>query len=227
MDQHIRHPREDVILGARPQARHSARDFWIRHAELGKTVEMRSDQGSGLPTAQRIALVGCIGAGKSTLARTLGERLGLEVFHLDSLWWLGGGYRIVGRKTVGSHAMNPHAFLELQQELVARDRWIIDGGRADLSVRLARADTVIFLDLPRLTCMWRIAKRTGSPRPDYPPDVQESWRWMVVLLRWVWSYPKQKRPGMIAAVEDYAGQATVIWCHSASDVQQLVDSIST
>ena len=196
-------------------------------AELGKTVAMRSDQGSGLLTAKRIALVGCIGAGKSTLARTLGERLGLEVFHLDALWWLGGRYRIVGRKTVASHAMDPRDFLELQQELAAGDRWIIDGGHADLSVRLVRADTVIFLDLPRVTCMWRVAKRTGSPRPDYPPDVQESWRWMVVLLRWIWSYPKRKRPGMIAAVEEYAGQASVIWCRSASDVQHLVASVST
>jgi adenylate kinase family enzyme len=196
-------------------------------AGVGKTAMVTSDDPFDLRSAQRIALVGCIGAGKSTLARMLGERLGLEVFHLDRLWWLGGGYRIVGRKTVVSHAMDPEAFLELQQELAARDRWIIDGGRADLSVRLARAGRVIFLDLPRRMCMWRIAKRTGSPRPDYPPDVQESWRWMIVLLRWVWNYPRQKRPGMIAAVEAHAGQARVIWCRSASDVRRLVQSTST
>jgi adenylate kinase family enzyme len=95
-------------------------------------------------------------------------------------------------------------------ELVSKDRWIIDGGRADLELRLARADTVIFLDLPRWICMWRVAKRTGSPRSDYPPDVQESWRWMMVLLRWVWTYPKQKRPGMVDAVEKHAGYANVI-----------------
>src|ERR1700733_1235495 len=96
-----------------------------------------------------------------------------------------------------------------QEGLVSQDRWIIDGGRADLSVRLARADTVIFLDLPRPTCPWRVVRRTGSPRCDYPPDVQESWRWMVVLLRWIWSYPKKKRPGMVAAIEEYAGNANV------------------
>jgi adenylate kinase family enzyme len=184
-------------------------------------------QDSSLRSAQRIALVGCIGAGKSTLARTLGESLRLEVFHLDRLWWQGGGYQIVGQKTADAHAMDPEAFLRLQEGLVSQDQWIIDGGRADLSVRLARADTVIFLDLPRWTCMWRVVKRTGSPRSDYPPDVQESWRWMMVLLRWVWTYPKQKRPGMIAAVEERAGYANLIWCRSTSEIRQLVQSIST
>lgn len=188
---------------------------------------MDVNQDSGLGSARRIALLGCNGAGKSTLARTLGKLLCLEVFHLDRMWWQGGGYRIVGQKTADAHAMDPQAFLRLQEGLVSQDRWIIDGGRADLSVRLARADTVIFLDLPRRTCMWRMAKRTGSPRPDYPPDVQESWRWMMVLLRWMWSYPKRKRPGMVAAVEEYAGHANVIWCRSASDVRQLVESVST
>jgi adenylate kinase family enzyme len=185
------------------------------------------DQGAKLGSARRIALLGCIGAGKSTLARTLGELLHLEVIHLDRLWWQGSGYRIVGRKTADAHGMDPQAFRQLQEELAAKDRWIIDGGRADLGVRLARADSVIFLDLPRPTCMWRIVRRTGSPRSDYPPDVQESWRWMVVLLRWVWSYPKQKRPAMIASVEECAGNANVIWCRSASDVRQLLENLRT
>jgi adenylate kinase family enzyme len=169
--------------------------------------------------------MGCIGAGKSTLARTLGELLHLEVFHLDRMWWQGGGYRIVGKKTADVHALDPQAFLRIQEELVSRDRWIIDGGRADLGVRLARADTVIFLDLPRRMCMWRVAKRTGSPRSDYPTGVDESWRWMVVLLRWIWSYPRRKRPGMVAAIEEHAGHANVIWCRSASDVRHLLESM--
>lgn len=181
----------------------------------------------GLVSAQRIAIVGCIGAGKSTLARTLGELLHLGVFHLDRMWWQDGRYRIVGKKSADAHAMDPQAFRRLQEGLASQEQWIIDGGRADLSVRLARADTVIFLDLPRRTCMWRVARRTGSPRSDYPPDVQESWRWLVVLLRWVWGYPKRKRPGVVAAIEEFGGNANVLWCRSASDVRQLVESIST
>jgi hypothetical protein len=90
-------------------------------------------EGVALSQSKRIAIVGCIGAGKSTLARILGERLGLDVFHLDRMWWQGGGYRIVGTETVATHTMNDQAFRNLQEELAARDSWIIDGGRADLS----------------------------------------------------------------------------------------------
>ena len=38
---------------------------------------------------ERILMIGCGGAGKSTLARALGEKLGLPVVHLDKLWWTG------------------------------------------------------------------------------------------------------------------------------------------
>ena len=36
---------------------------------------------------ERIAVVGCIGAGKSTVARALGRTLGIELFHVDHYWW--------------------------------------------------------------------------------------------------------------------------------------------
>ena len=36
---------------------------------------------------QRILIIGCGGAGKSTLARALGEKTGLPVVHLDQIWW--------------------------------------------------------------------------------------------------------------------------------------------
>ncbi len=39
---------------------------------------------------QRIAILGCSGGGKSTLARALGEALDLPVVHLDQLYWLPG-----------------------------------------------------------------------------------------------------------------------------------------
>jgi len=39
---------------------------------------------------KRIIIIGSGGAGKSTLARALGERLGLPVVHLDAQFWQAG-----------------------------------------------------------------------------------------------------------------------------------------
>ena len=36
---------------------------------------------------QRVAIIGTGGAGKSTLARRMGERLGIEVLRLDHVFW--------------------------------------------------------------------------------------------------------------------------------------------
>ena len=42
---------------------------------------------AGGDVMRRVLVLGCPGAGKSTLARSLGEALSLPVVHLDKLWW--------------------------------------------------------------------------------------------------------------------------------------------
>ena len=37
---------------------------------------------------KRILLIGCPGSGKSTLAKKLGQKTGLPVIHLDTIYWL-------------------------------------------------------------------------------------------------------------------------------------------
>ena len=39
---------------------------------------------------KKILIIGCGGAGKSTLAVKMGKRFELPVIHLDKLWWLPG-----------------------------------------------------------------------------------------------------------------------------------------
>jgi hypothetical protein len=76
---------------------------------------------------QRVAIVGSGGAGKSTLARELGQRLGLPVIHLDQRFWRPGWLETETEEWAAT-----------QQELAAADRWIRDGNYgATLDVRLA------------------------------------------------------------------------------------------
>ena len=101
----------------------------------------------------RIAIIGCGGGGKSHLARELGASLGITPVHLDTVYY--------------DKDWNPlpkDQFAALQRDLVSAPRWVIDGNYASsLPIRLAAADTVIFLDLPARAC-WGIAQR----RPSLP-----------------------------------------------------------
>jgi adenylate kinase family enzyme len=139
---------------------------------------------------ERVAIVGAGGAGKSTLARALGERTGLPVVHLDEHYWRPGWVEPPRDE-----------WRARQAELCARDRWIMDGNYGGtIDLRLDRADTLVFLDLPRrvtvpgVLCRW--AANRG--RPVQAPGCPE--RADVTFLRWVWDYPTEGRVRLLDAL---------------------------
>ncbi len=109
---------------------------------------------------QKMAIIASGGSGKSELARRLGTILGLEVHHLDALHWKAGWV-----------ATPKPEWRALVEELAGRDSWILDGNYGGtLDVRLTAAGTIIFLDLPRMTCIWRVLKRSVQSRGRRRPD---------------------------------------------------------
>lgn len=112
---------------------------------------------------QRILVIGSPGAGKSTLARALAARTGLPLHNLDRMHWLPGW---VERDRAEGLA-------ELR-EVLAQDRWIIDGNYgSSLPERLTRADTVVWLDYPTWLCLGRVFKRWWQYRGRTRPDMIE------------------------------------------------------
>lgn len=141
-------------------------------------------------------IVGAGGTGKSTLARRIGAITGLPVIHLDAEYW-GSGWV-------------PMPEVEWQQrvrDLAARDAWVMDGNYGGtMDERLARADTVVFLDLPRLVATAGILRRwlahRGRTRPDMTPGCPE--RMQFEFVRWVWDYNRTRRPARARATGDAA-----------------------
>ena len=112
---------------------------------------------------QRILIIGPCGAGKSTLAIKLGKRLDLPVFHMDQLNWKSGWIESSKEELLGKIA-----------NVIAADRWIIDGTYGGtLAERIARADTVIYLDFPIRLCILRLLKRIWTYRGRSRPDMTE------------------------------------------------------
>jgi adenylate kinase family enzyme len=141
---------------------------------------------------RRIAVIGCAGSGKSTFSRKLGERLGMPVTHLDTVYWRAGWTETPKDE-----------WRERIMQLAAGDQWLIDGNYAGtLDVRLARADTVIYLDVPRRVCVWRVVTRWASGRGKSRADMADRCpeRLDAKFLKWIWDYPKVSRPKTLAAL---------------------------
>lgn len=151
---------------------------------------------------KRILIIGCSGAGKTTLALELGKRLCLPVHHLDQLWWQPGWVQD-----------SRDNFDRKLAELLHSESWVIDGDyNRTVRERLRYADTVIWLDYHRMRCVARVLRRTlrlyGRSRPDMPERCPERFDW--TFLRYVWNYNRDTRPKLAAAVADFRGKIFVM-----------------
>jgi hypothetical protein len=139
---------------------------------------------------RRIVIMGRGAAGKSLLAARLGELTGLPVIELDQHFW-----------QPGLIATPRDEWAAAQRRLARRESWIMDGdlGPYDVpGVRLAAADTVIFLDFSLPRCAWRATRRAIRRAPERA----DFWRWLV-------SYRRRGRPAVLQAIATYAGGADI------------------
>jgi adenylate kinase family enzyme len=136
---------------------------------------------------QRVMIVGQPGSGKSTLARQIGARVGLPVVHIDLIHWQDGWVeRTREEKT------------RLCNEVEARDAWVFEGGHsATWPNRMARADHLIWLDLPLPLRLWRVIARNvrgwGKSRPDLPEGCPERLDMLPGFLKFVWTTRNSSR----------------------------------
>ena len=152
---------------------------------------------------ERVVIFGRGAAGKSTLARQLGELTGLPVTELDKLFWhadLAPTQRV--------------EWIALQEQLAQKGSWILDGdlGPHDVvEVRLRAADTVILLDFGLVRCIWRAVRR-GRERADF---------WL-----WVLAYRRESVPHLRAMITEHAPEATVHVLRSPSGVTQFLRTVA-
>ena len=100
----------------------------------------------------KIAVLGYSGAGKSTLARALASALDIPCLHLDQVHWLPGWTE---RAREESRQM-------VKDFLDQNSSWVIDGNYKSFCYeqRLEQADHIVFLNFPRLRCLWRAWRRS-------------------------------------------------------------------
>jgi adenylate kinase family enzyme len=167
---------------------------------------------------KRILIIGSGGAGKSTLAKRLGEILNIEVFHLDKLYWQPNWIeppKDEWQKTV--------------EEILKRDSWIMDGNfGGTMETRLQACDTAIFLDFPPTICLYRILKRRFKYRNTNRPDMSIGCNEKVDLkfLDWIWNYRKRNKPKVEEILKNCPNKVSVFRLKSNREVEKFfADSV--
>jgi adenylate kinase family enzyme len=166
---------------------------------------------------RKVLVIGSSGAGKSTFARRLGEITGLEVVRLDQHFWNPGWVE----------TPKPE-WKERVAKLIENDEWIMDGNfGGTMEMRLAACDTVIFLDMPRLLCTWRVAKRVITYRAGTRPDMAAGCRERVDVGFWWWvfNFPKRSKPAVERRLASVADSKSIYRLTSARAAEQYLEQI--
>lgn len=159
---------------------------------------------------RRIMIFGRPGSGKSTFASWLSKESSLPLYHLDKYFyvsdWIERDYE---------------EFIEIQQDLVGKEEWIIDGNAlASLAMRWSSADLVIYLNFPRWLCYARVLKRRFSPNSfdDRAPGCNEKLSWP--LLKYMWRFESRVN-SKIEALRDAGPSIAFVSVTNNSELEQL------
>lgn len=170
---------------------------------------------------KKIMVIGSsAGAGKSTFARRLSERLNIPVCHIDTLYWRPGWVE-----------EEPELFRAKQKEFVQKPSWIIEGNyRSTMSIRLEKADTIICIHQPLWLCLYRVFKRRmmyqGKSRPDLTVGCDEKIDLTFLLFIIKTYYPRKKTLRNIMNDFKQANQQNQTYSlHGSKEIDQFLKSI--
>ncbi|GGQ54457.1 MULTISPECIES: adenylate kinase [Streptomyces] len=132
---------------------------------------------------RRILIAGISGAGKTSLAAALSQRLGIPHIEMDALYH-------------GPHWSRRAEFTDDVARFTASEAWVCDAQYHWIvgDLLAARTQLFVWLDLPRHTVMHRVIRRSLSRvllrRPLWH-DNTETWRALLFSprhpVRWAWS----------------------------------------
>ena len=160
---------------------------------------------------QKVIVIGCPGAGKSTFSKKLHQLTDLPLFHLDLLYWNSD-------RTTVSKAV----FIERLNNVLKLDRWIIDGNYGStIELRMKECDTVFFLDFPVEVCLDGVKQRQGKARSDMPWTETEDDDEFLEFIR---SYNTESRPEVTELLKKYGDKEIIIF-RSRQDVENYLNDL--
>lgn len=168
---------------------------------------------------QRILVMGIsAGAGKSTVARILGEKLNYPVTYLDSLYFEPGWKEV-----------NDAIFQQRQVDVTVGSSWVIEGNYSrTLQVREKYADTIVYLELPLYLCLYRVVKRRiryhRQTRPDMGKECPEKLDWE--FLKYIVTTYRRRKVDMRGRMRRYVVEGKKVFLlQSRRQVQDFLQKL--
>jgi adenylate kinase family enzyme len=168
-----------------------------------------------LGAARRIAIIGNVAGGKSTLSRALTEASGIPHREYDSLLWR------------GARLLSDSEAIALEQAWLAESAWIIDGmgAWAAMERRLDRAEAIIFIDLPLWQhYAWAAERRIEQARRGAPLDGKDDQAVSLeILFRIIAVTHHRTRPKILAYLQAHPEKQIMHLRTKAALLQMLED----
>lgn len=170
---------------------------------------------------RRLLVAGVSGAGKTTLARRVGELLSVPRTELDSLFHGPGWTRLP-------------TFLADVRALVAGDAWVTEWQYTDARpLLLGRAEVLVWLDLPTAVAMRQVVARTVRRSVRREPlwnGNLEPGLWHALthpdgIIRWAWRTRHHYRELTARVVQEQPGLA-VVRLRSHAESQRWLDCLA-
>ena len=171
---------------------------------------------------RRVSVVGNSGSGKSTLARELAAAFGVPYVELDGVFHQPGWV-----------PLPEDEFRRVVAAAAAGDGWVMDGNYSAVRpIVWARADTVVWLDLPRRTVMrqvvWRTLRRAVTRQELWNGNREPlrnflTWVPEDSVISWAWHNHGKYRDRYAAAAADPANaHLTFVRLTSRRDINRFL-----
>lgn len=169
---------------------------------------------------QRIMVFGKPGGGKSTLSRRLSAKTGIPLYPLDLIEYQANGDRVSPEQYANSHA-----------ELIAKDRWIIEGlgTLASFWSRIEAADTLIYIDLPYRVHYWWVTKRllkSVFAKPEGWPEGSSVWKGTLASWRFLRLSPRFWTADLFDIIQQRGRDKTIHRIRSTKQLKSLLTDLT-
>lgn len=166
---------------------------------------------------KKIIVIGCPGAGKSTLVFKLKDILNYPVLHLDKVYHI----------TTDQHITRDELRAIVADFAKSSDKWIIDGNYiSTVEERIKLADTIIILDIDTQICIQNVINRSKKEKTADMAAGFDNSKIKDGFLEFISKFKSETLPILMSYVEKYKNEKEFIIFHNYDEVNSFLANLN-